>query len=355
MKFFRSKKDHQDTDEPASKEGQGSVYEQENKTENVVDDGGIKETKTRKEGLFSRLSKTRKAFSEGLFGFLERSSSIDDDFFEELEDQLVLADLGADTSEEIVIRLRDDVRKYSLTDSGELVERLKAYLIDMLSFPEPIDFVKKEGSPYVILMVGVNGVGKTTTLAKISKHYQDQGQSVMMAACDTFRAAAIEQLQSWGEKLGVTVVAQSHGADAAAVAFDAYSAACARGMDVLLIDTAGRQHTHGDLMEQLKKIKKVLDKTNAGIPHEVLLTVDAGNGQNIHSQVESFSKMVDVNGLCVTKLDGTAKGGVVISVIRKFGIPVRYLGVGEKVTDLKQFFAAEFIDAMLPDFSSKDD
>ncbi|NKB63768.1 MAG: signal recognition particle-docking protein FtsY [Gammaproteobacteria bacterium] len=353
MKFFRSKKDHQNDETPTQEELAGLNGLSDTESDQIPE--SLEEASTENGGLFSRLSKTRKAFSEGLFGFLRSAPAIDNDFFEELEDQLVLADLGADTSQEIVIRLRDDVRKYSIKDSGELIDRLRASLIDILSFPEPAEFKKERGLPYVILMVGVNGVGKTTTLAKISKHYQDQGSTVLMAACDTFRAAAIEQLQSWGDKLDIAVISQSHGSDAAAVAFDAYSAACARGVDVLVIDTAGRQHTHGDLMEQLRKINRVLEKTGAQIPHETLLTVDAGNGQNIHSQVENFSKTVDVNGLCVTKLDGTAKGGVVVSVVQKFGIPVRYLGVGEKVTDLKSFSAEEFVDAMLPDLSSKDE
>ena len=198
------------------------------------------------------------------------------------------------------------------------------------------------------MMVGVNGVGKTTTLAKIAARHRDEGARVMFAACDTFRAAAIEQLQTWGERLGIPVVSQAHGVDAAAVAFDAYSSACAREMKLLLVDTAGRQHTHGDLVEQLKKVKRVLGKADPVVPDEVWLTVDAGNGQNVLSQVQHFHEAVNLTGICMTKLDGTAKGGVILAVAEKFGIPIRYVGTGEKPGDLRPFDAAEFVEALLP-------
>jgi fused signal recognition particle receptor len=202
-------------------------------------------------------------------------------------------------------------------------------------------------------MVGVNGVGKTTTLAKIAHRKKQQGKSVMLAACDTFRAAAIEQLQSWAQQLDLPVISQSHGADAAAVAFDAYNAARARNMDYLLIDSAGRQHTHSDLMEQLQKIKRVLAKVDQSAPHEVLLTVDAGNGQNVISQVEHFHSKVPLTGICVAKLDGTAKGGIVISLAQRFQLPIRYVGVGEGIDDLGPFDAVDFVDALLPDLSEQ--
>ena len=301
--------------------------------------------------LSDGLSKTRRSFSDGLWGLFRTSNPIDDSLFDEMEDHLIMSDLGATTAMSIVGQLREEADKMKYSTADQLQEALKRSLVDILTVEEKENDLNKQ-PPYVVLMVGVNGVGKTTTLAKIAKKYKDAGAEVMMAACDTFRAAAIEQLITWGERLDIPVVAQQHGADPAAVAFDAYSAAAARGVDILLIDTAGRQHTQGDLMEQLKKVVRVLKKANADLPHQTLLTVDAGNGQNILSQLENFQKAADVDGLCVTKLDGTAKGGIVVSVVEKFNIPVRYIGVGEKVEDLKPFEAEVFVEALLPDSKS---
>ena len=353
MKFFRSKK--KPTED--SDAGPDIAADSDTSADNVgmVADEPSNDAQKPAEpkgGLFQRLSKTRQSFASGLASLFRSSKAIDEDWYEEIEDQLILSDMGAQTSYNIVTRLRTDADRMNYRTSDRLLESLRGSLVDILTAHERTDEQTATG-PHVVLMVGVNGVGKTTTIAKIANQYKQSGQSVMLAACDTFRAAAIEQLQTWGQQMSIPVIAQSHGADAAAVAFDAYNAASARGVDVLIIDTAGRQHTHGDLMEQLKKVKRVLTKANDTIPHEVLLTVDAGNGQNIHSQVESFNDTVGVTGLCVTKLDGTAKGGVVVSVVEKSGIPVKYVGVGEKVGDLKPFDAVEFVDALLPEFSSE--
>ena len=299
-------------------------------------------------GLIARLSRTR----EGLFGgvaSLFRGATVDESVFEEIEDQLLVADAGIAVSRRVVEHLRQDVRQNRINDEATLRLSLGAILTDLFS-PSQADSIEfPEGRPLVVMMVGVNGVGKTTTLAKIAARFQGEGARVMLAACDTFRAAAIEQLQTWGERLGIPVVAQAHGVDAAAVAFDAYSSACAREMTLLLVDTAGRQHTHGDLVEQLKKVKRVLGKANPMVPDEVWLTVDAGNGQNVLSQVQHFHEAVNLTGICMTKLDGTAKGGVILAVADKFGIPIRYIGTGEKVGDLRPFDAVEFVEALLPE------
>jgi len=299
-------------------------------------------------GLFARLSRTR----EGLFGgvaSLFRGATIDESVFEEIEDQLLVADAGIAVSRRVVEHLRQDVRRNRINDEATLRLSLGAILTDLLSPCQADSIEFPEGRPLVVMMVGVNGVGKTTTFAKIAARYRDEGARVMLAACDTFRAAAIEQLQTWGERLGIPVVSQAHGVDAAAVAFDAYSSACAREMKLLLVDTAGRQHTHGDLVEQLKKIKRVLSKADPVVPDEVWLTVDAGNGQNVLSQVQHFHEAVNLTGICMTKLDGTARGGVILAVAEKFSIPIRYIGTGEKVGDLRPFDAVEFVEALLPE------
>ena len=308
-------------------------------------------------GLFARLSSTRQPLCTGLLGIFKGRPALDglhDSVFEDIEDQLLRADLGVHASQSLVSGLRRKSRQNKYTTSQQLLQGLRETMLETLGNCQHNEINSREinarpNRPRVILMVGVNGVGKTTTLAKMAKHYQDMGSKVMMAACDTFRAAAIEQLQSWGARLDIPVVAQSHGADAAAVAFDAYSAARARRVDYLLIDSAGRQHTHGDLMAQLKKIKTVLAKANPDIPHEVLITVDAGNGQNVISQVENFQKTIPLTGLCIAKLDGTARGGVVIALAEKFALPIRYIGVGERAEDLRPFDADEFIAALLPE------
>ena len=304
---------------------------------------------TSSEGLFTRLSKTRQSLSGGLLELFKRDCSIDESLYQDIEDHLLMADFGVATSQSLVARLRQKAKQERHGTADQLRQGLRDIMLATLDGCQQTETNHPQGRPQVTLMVGVNGVGKTTTLAKIAKHYQDGGNNIMLAACDTFRAAAIEQLQFWGARLDIPVVAQSHGADAAAVAFDAYSAACARGIDYLLIDTAGRQHTHGGLMAQLTKIKRVLEKANPDIPDDVLITVDAGNGQNIIVQVEQFQASIPLTGLCVTKLDGTARGGIVIALAEKFRLPIQFIGLGEAVTDLTPFDAKKFVAALIPD------
>ena len=322
-------------------------------------------------GLFARMAKTRDKLANGLAGFFGGGRALDDALFDDLHDQLLLADVGVDASDRIINRLKRDANQDAGqdTDPGRLIESLRRVLIEILKpceHPLPIDPARAgdperqsmrnkpspaadtRAKPFIILMVGVNGVGKTTTLAKLAARLSRHGHKVMLAACDTFRAAAIEQLQTWGRRLEIPVIAHSHGADPAAVAHDAYHAARAREIDVLLIDTAGRQHTHDNLMEQLKKIVRVLRKVNPAAPDEILLTVDAGNGRNVISQVEHFQQAIGLHGLCVAKLDGTAKGGVLVALAEQFGLPVRYIGVGQAEHDLRQFSADEFAAALLP-------
>ena len=304
------------------------------------------------QGLFARLGKTR----EGLFAGITqlfKGEQINDSVYDDIEDQLLVADLGFSVTQKIVTQLRQQSKANKLKDADAVRDCLRDVLLNILLPCESEPIPLRSDRPVVMMMVGVNGVGKTTTMAKIAHQFKQRGHKVILGACDTFRAAAIEQLQSWGQKLGVSVIAQAHGSDAAAVAFDAYSAASARQCELLLIDTAGRQHTHGDLVEQLKKVKRVLAKADDGVPDEVWITVDAGNGQNVLSQVEHFHDAVALTGVCVTKLDGTAKGGVLIALADRFAIPIRYIGVGESEEDLRHFNAREFVDALLPDMSQQ--
>ncbi len=299
-------------------------------------------------GLFSRLSRTRERLSSGLKNLLGSAPKLDDALFDEIEEQLLLADLGVAASTEIVDTLRAEARSQRVASGADLLNLLRQGIVKIFEQRTESSFSIDAATPFVIMMVGVNGVGKTTTAAKLAHRLSAAGHSVILAAADTFRAAAAEQLQTWGERLNVPVVAQQHGADAAAVAHDALSAAISRQYDVLIVDTAGRQHTHGDLMEQLKKVKRVLAKLVPGAPHEVLLTVDAGSGQNVMSQYQHFNDAVGVSGVCVTKLDGTAKGGVIVALTKQHDVPIRFLGMGEGVDDLRGFDAAEFVDALIP-------
>lgn len=303
-------------------------------------------------GLFSRLSKTRQTLTSGLMGVFGSKPQYDESIFEDLEDQLLMADLGIPTTTKLLEELRESALRESIKSSSELLEVFRSIIVKFLS-------IEKRGNdgvakPHVTLMVGVNGVGKTTTVAKIANKHKVDGSSVMMAACDTYRAAAVEQLQTWGQRLDIPVVAQSQGSDAAAVAYDAYQSAKSQNLDHLLIDTAGRLHTQGNLMEQLEKISRVLKKADPDIPHEVLITVDAGTGQNVISQVENFNQSIPVTGICVTKLDGTAKGGVVIALADRFGLPILYVGVGEGMDDLRAFDPVEFVSALIPEAAELD-
>ncbi len=310
----------------------------------------IAEVKTEsKLGFFARLkkglSKTRQSLGGGLVD-LFRGKQIDDDLFEELETHLLLADVGVETTMKIIDSLTKSASRKQLKDASALYDLLKIELKKTIEgVSKPLVIPEGEG-PFVMLMVGVNGVGKTTTIGKLAKQFQAEGKSVMLAAGDTFRAAAVEQLQVWGERNDITVIAQHTGADSASVIFDAISAAKARKVDVIIADTAGRLQNKAHLMEELKKIVRVMKKLDVNAPHEVMLTLDAGTGQNALSQTKLFDEAVGLTGLTITKLDGTAKGGVVFAIADKHSIPIRYLGVGEGIDDLRPFNGDDFIEAI---------
>ncbi len=281
-----------------------------------------------------------------LFG---RNPILDDDLLDEIETALLTADVGVTASTQLVEDLRKRMKSREFADANALLKALRADLIAMLApIAKPLH-IDTDRKPFVILTVGVNGVGKTTTIGKLARRYKDEGRSLMLAAGDTFRAAAVAQLQAWGERNGVAVVAQGQDADPASVAFDALQAAKSRGVEVLIADTAGRLHTQQGLMAELGKIRRVLGKLDADAPHEVLMVIDGTTGQNAISQLRQFNAVVQVTGLVVTKLDGTAKGGVVFALAREFGIPIRYAGIGERPEDLRVFDAEAFVDALLPE------
>ena len=306
-----------------------------------------KEAKT---GFFSRikkgLGKTRSGLASGLGNLLLGEKEIDDEIMDEIEMLLVMADVGVDATRSIIDTLSQKVGRRELTSSRALYKALQDELCQLLLPVEAPLQVDTSKAPYVLLMVGVNGVGKTTTIGKIAKLLKSEGKSVMLAAGDTFRAAAVEQLQVWGERNDVPVVAQSTGSDSASVIFDALQAAKARGVDVLIADTAGRLHTKNNLMDELVKVKRVMAKLDTEAPHEVMLVIDAGTGQNALNQVESFNDAVGVSGITLTKLDGTAKGGIIFALANQFKIPIRFIGVGEQAEDLRPFEAQTFVDAL---------
>jgi fused signal recognition particle receptor len=296
--------------------------------------------------LRAGLGKTRSALSEGLATLFLGRKTIDEDLLEELETRLLIADVGVATTRAILDSLTARVKRKELGDAPALFAALKQELLAVLAPSEqPLRF-DPACKPHVVLMVGVNGAGKTTTIGKLAHHLRGEGRSVMLAAGDTFRAAAVEQLQAWGERNGVPVVAQATGADSASVIYDALQAARARGVDVLLADTAGRLHVKANLMEELRKIVRVMQKLDPTAPHEVLLVLDAGTGQNGLAQARSFREAVQVSGLALTKLDGTARGGIVFAVARELGLPIRFVGVGEAAEDLRPFVAADFVEAL---------
>ncbi|MGF1758060.1 signal recognition particle-docking protein FtsY [Photobacterium sagamiensis] len=308
--------------------------------------------KPKTEGFFTRLirglKKTKTNIGSGFSG-LFRGKKIDDDLFEELEEQLLIADVGMDTTLKIIENLTEKANRKELKDGDALYGLLKEELASMLAQVEQPLVVDTSKKPFVILMVGVNGVGKTTTIGKLAKQFQGEGKSVMLAAGDTFRAAAVEQLQVWGERNNVPVIAQHTGADSASVIYDAIESAKARNVDVVIADTAGRLQNKGHLMEELRKIVRVMKKVDPAAPHEIMLTVDAGTGQNAISQAKLFSEVAPVSGITISKLDGTAKGGVIFAVADQFNIPIRYIGIGEGIDDLRPFAADEFIEALFSD------
>ncbi|HDT3000149.1 TPA: signal recognition particle-docking protein FtsY [Proteus mirabilis] len=316
--------------------------------EEVLVDKPVEQERPKKEGFFSRLKKgllkTRQNLGSGFMG-LFRGKKIDDELFEELEEQLLIADVGMDTTSKIINSLTQHASRKDLKDAESLYGKLREEMGDILNkVDNPLNIEGKK--PFVILMVGVNGVGKTTTIGKLARQYQAEGKSVMLAAGDTFRAAAVEQLQVWGERNHIPVIAQHTGADPASVIFDAIQSAQAKGVDVLIADTAGRLQNKSHLMEELKKIVRVMKKLDEEAPHEVMLTLDASTGQNAVSQAKLFNETVGLTGLTLTKLDGTAKGGVIFSIADQFGIPIRYIGVGEGIEDLRPFKADDFIEAL---------
>lgn len=297
--------------------------------------------------LKSRLKRTRDSLVEGLADLLMGKKAIDETILEELETRLLLADVGVDATRTIIERLTERVSGKQLIDIQALLQALQEEMLGILvpcSRPLSID---QQRQPFIILMVGVNGVGKTTTIGKLAKRLQDQGKSVLLAASDTFRAAAVEQLQIWGERNRTPVIAQQSGADAASVIFDAMQSAKARGIEVVIADTAGRLHTQSNLMEELKKIKRVIGKIDSQAPHETMLVVDAGTGQNALNQAVQFHNAIGLSGITLTKLDGTAKGGIIFAIAKRLGVPIRFIGVGESIEDLREFNPEEFVTALL--------
>jgi len=302
------------------------------------------------ESVYARLKSQLKRTRSGLSGVLAQipigQKEIDEDLLEAIEAQLLMADIGVDATAQIIKRLTESVERHQLNDGEALTAALKQELLSMLLPCNQNLHIPKQDKPFVILVVGVNGAGKTTTIGKLAKRLQTQGHSVMLAAGDTFRAAAVEQLQTWGERNNIHVVAQHTGADSASVIYDGVQSAQAKGIDVLIADTAGRLQTKSNLMDELKKVKRIMGKLDETAPHEVLLVLDAGTGQNALSQAKLFNETVALTGLVLTKLDGTAKGGVIFALAKQFGIPIRFIGIGEGIDDLQDFDAGAFVNAL---------
>lgn len=348
MFSFLRKKSKTDSDSPQQNEQHTEQLPEshsELSAENTID---AKPEKTSlfgrlKQGLSKSSSKLTAGFSELILG----KKSIDVDLLEELEMQLLTADLGIDATQTIISDLTQRVARKQLGDAEALFDALRDDMVTLLQPSNQTLEIPEQDGPFVILMVGINGVGKTTTIGKLAKQFQNQGKSVMLAAGDTFRAAAVEQLQVWGQRNDIDVIAQHSGADSASVIFDALQAAKARKIDILIADTAGRLHTQSNLMEELKKVKRVMKKLDEHAPHEIMLVLDAGTGQNALTQAVQFNEAVGITGLTLTKLDGTAKGGIIFAIAKKMALPIRYIGVGEQIDDLRTFEADEFVDALL--------
>ncbi|WP_455217591.1 signal recognition particle-docking protein FtsY [Kaarinaea lacus] len=343
--MFGFKKDKSDKPSPPAAESKDLP------TGHSADDNLGNKQETTGTGLFARLksglSRTRHGFTDGLADLLLGKKTIDDDLLDEIETLLLTSDVGVEATQEIVSDLTNRITRNQLTDADALFAALRddmAAILSPVSRPLEID---AQCQPYVILMVGMNGAGKTTTIGKLARRFQAEGKTVMLAAGDTFRAAAVEQLQEWGRRNDIAVVAQQSGADSASVIFDAVQSAKSKGIDVLIADTAGRLHTQSNLMEELKKVRRVVTKLDDSAPHEVMLVLDAGIGQNAVVQAEQFRDAVGVSGITLTKLDGTARGGVIFAVAKRLGIPIRFIGVGESIEDLRPFQPEEFVDALL--------
>ena len=308
------------------------------------------ETPSNNQGVFGslreRLGKTRQNLTEGMADLVLGKKTIDDELLEELENRLLLADVGVDATDKIISDLTRRISRKELNNPEALFEALYEDMVSLLEKceqPLSIDI----GSPFIILVVGINGAGKTTTIGKLARQFQDKGHSVILAAGDTFRAAAVEQLQTWGERNNIPVIAQGTGADSASVIFDAVESAKAKNIDIVIADTAGRLHTQSNLMDELIKIKRVMAKLDVAAPHETLLVMDAGFGQNGLVQAEQFHQALGLTGLTLTKLDGTAKGGIVFAIAEKLALPIRFIGVGEGIEDLREFKASDFVNALL--------
>jgi fused signal recognition particle receptor len=301
-------------------------------------------TDTKKASLKERLSKSKRRLGDGLSSILIGKKQIDDELLEELEMLMISADIGIQTTDKIIESVRKKASRKELNDGDSLYQLIKIELEELLVDENLLEPVSE--STFVILVVGINGAGKTTTIGKLAKSFQRQGKSVMLAAGDTFRAAAVEQLQIWGERNEIPVIAQKTGADAASVVYDAYQSAVAKNIDILIADTAGRLHTQDNLMQELEKIKRVLKKHHEKAPHETLLVIDGGSGQNAVQQANEFHKSIELSGIAVTKLDGTAKGGVLFAISDSLNLPIRYIGIGEAIDDLKPFQAKDFINAL---------
>ena len=304
----------------------------------------LKEEEEQKSSLRDRLFKSKKKLGDGLSSLVIGKKKIDEDLLEELEVLLISSDVGIQTTDKVIESVRKKASRKELKDEDSLYQLIKLELESLLVTDS--DLEPSSEIPFVILVVGINGAGKTTTIGKLAKLFQGEGKSVMLAAGDTFRAAAVEQLQVWGERNDITVIAQKTGADAASVVYDAYQSAIAKKTDILIADTAGRLHTQDNLMQELEKIKRVLKKHNENAPHETLLVIDGGSGQNAVQQANEFHKSINLSGLAITKLDGTAKGGVLFSVSDSLKLPIRFIGVGEAIEDLKPFNSKDFVDAL---------
>ncbi len=349
MKFFdrfKSNKEEKDVAEDVTSNDDASIADSDSSAVMLAEEP----VTTNEQGFFTRLKqglkRTGASFSEGMGQLFLGKKEIDDELFDELETQLLMADVGIDATRQIMDNLTQKVSRKELADPSALYQALQQELTGLLSpSVEPLQ-IDNQKKPYVILMVGVNGVGKTTTIGKLSKRFQAEGKSVMLAAGDTFRAAAVEQLQVWGERNDVPVIAQHTGADSASVIFDAVQAAQSRNIDVLIADTAGRLHNKDNLMEELRKVVRVMGKLDDTAPHEVMLVLDAGTGQNALSQAKNFQDVVGVTGITLTKLDGTAKGGIIFAISNQLQLPIRFIGVGEQVDDLRPFDAEDFVAAL---------
>lgn len=297
-----------------------------------------------KTSLKERLFKSKKKLGDGLSSLVIGKKKIDEDLLEELEMLLIGSDIGIQTTDKVIEVVRKKASRKELKDEDSLYQLIKEELESLLIKENLLE--PSSNNPFVILVVGINGAGKTTTIGKLAKLFQGEGKSVMLAAGDTFRAAAVEQLEIWGERNDIPVIAQKTGADAASVVYDAYQSAIAKDIDILIADTAGRLHTQDNLMQELEKIKRVLKKHNEDAPHETLLVIDGGSGQNAIQQANEFHKSINLTGLAITKLDGTAKGGVLFSISDSLKLPIRYIGVGEAIEDLKPFNAKDFVNAL---------